>query len=205
MDKFLFIVKLILSVVGLPTALAFYFDKLKSLPSPKKWKDCTVKNVPFWLSLVSLALLIFIEVISYNKTNPIQKEEQLSFFSIDVYKEDLVTQLKDSLAKESIQNQLLSKFEHLQYAWSKEDYEEAIKTLTELYLGKDHIGGLPKINSFVIVNDLGIAYFKKQRNRDFRASSYLQEAINMVNNSSSYKEQLLNNLKNLDKMVNNLD
>lgn len=209
MEIGILIIKIILTVILLPVFGALFIDKAKNLEATlPKWRKFSISNVHFWTSIVSLIALIFIEVYSYNRSKPVLVEENLEFLSIDTYKDELEKKVAkiDSLPnKEESVKELLRKFQHAEYAWKTKDSDEVIKTLNELFTGKDMNGDFLKIQSFVVLNNLGVAFFHKQRNKEFRSSSFLQEALNAQEVNSLYKESILNNFRKLDSMSNNLD
>lgn len=209
MEIGILITRVLLTVILLPVFGALFLDKAKKLPAAvPKWRKFSISNIHFWTSIVSLFILICIEVHSYNKSKPVLVEENLEFLMINVYKEELGKKLNmlDNLEnKEFALKELLRKFQHVEYAWKTKDSEEVIKTLNELYTGKDTNGDLLKIQSFVVLNNLGVAFFNKQRNKEFKASSFLNEALKAQEVNSPYKESVLNNFRKLDLMSNNLD
>lgn len=100
---------------------------------------------------------------------------------------------------------LIRKFKHVLYAWEKRDYEETVNSLLQLHNASDPFGKLSKADSYVVLNNLGVSYYKLQRNSEFKASSYMQQALAKVPKSDPDYDILKQNLTKLDKMVNSLD
>jgi hypothetical protein len=101
--------------------------------------------------------------------------------------------------------ELVRKFQFAQYAYDFHDYPKAIDALSELEKGQDALGPLFYMPSYVVANDLGCAYFKRQRNHGFQASRYIILAQSRVPPNSLEARALDENFTVLDELVNRLD
>ena len=93
----------------------------------------------------------------------------------------------------------------LLYAWKKRDYSETILALTSLRNGQDSVGPLPKVKSVAVLNNLGCAYFKSQRNKKFLASQSFHDAKTLAASDAHLLAVVQANLDALDEMTNAQD
>ena len=203
----IYIIEALLTLVLIPVFGTLYISKVQGLTTGKWWVKYSYGNTYFWVILVLIGGVIFIRFISISPEPP-SKQLTMEFLNGDLYHTELsakLEQLSDTLYVNNSLKDLSSKFEHAQYAWSKKDYNEVIITLENMNSGYDRHGSLPKIESFVILNNLGVAYFMRQRNKDFHASLYLGRALLEVSNNRAYEERIRKNYENLNEMVNTLD
>ncbi len=80
-----------------------------------------------------------------------------------------------------------------------------IRQLIQIKAGKDDAGALQVIPSFVVENDLACAMFMVERNKGFKASKAMQDALDMCPNNDPKRKDVENNFHGLDEMVNRLD
>lgn len=201
--------KLLLVCVVFPVLVVFYIKKGEGKkPGASKFTKWTLKNLFFWFLLIAVAVGAFIGINTLNfSEQSTTTERPLVFLPLPIYEKELDNynpQLSSS-TWEWEKRELLRKFKHAQHAWNLKDYTEALNTLIELETGKDMVGNLRKVESYVVRSNLGCVYFKIQGNKEFKASFYLQAAKELVKPGNIHRKTIDENLKNLDSMVNTLD
>jgi hypothetical protein len=197
--------KAVLIVGVVPLIIAAYFASAEKLKS-EKWYRRWVWNWPFLFLLVSLVVVSTLEVWSYERSTPsAETSRPLHFMPLEAYEKELdaVAQKPPDWAQRK--QELVRKFQFAQYAYDQHDYSKSIDALSELEKGQDPLGPLFHMVSYVVANDIGCAYFKRQRNRGFLASQYLLLAKSRVASNSMEARALEENVSVLDELVNRLD
>ena len=197
--------KVILALVAIPAVLGLYIDRTRRAVGTKMQRYA-IKN-PYSLFLVILIIPgIALETLSYSRAGPMKKTP-LTFFGLDRYQKEVDSDPNRSrLTTWDVERKsLCRKFEHPVYAWQREDYRETINTLLQLHNASDPYGKFTRIESYVVLNDLGVSYYEYQRNKEFKASTYLHQAMLRVATSDPDYQIVEQNLRALDEMVNSLD
>jgi hypothetical protein len=199
------LIKVILIAAVVPILIAFYLGSAERLKT-QVWHRRWIWNWAFFLLVVATGGLSTLEVWSYERSTPsAETGRPLHFMSIDAYQRELDTIQQKPSDWSQRQQELVRKFQFAQYAYEQRDYAKAIDALTELEKGGDALGSLFHWSSYVVANDLGCSYFKRQRNRGFLASKYLILAQSRVAPNSIEARTLEENLSSLDELVNRLD
>ena len=207
MPDILSIIQLLFVIGVIPLCLALYVAKGRAA-SEDKLKYWTYKNIFSYLLIFSLIVAISLELYRSGQAQELPPDDEpLKVFSVDDYKEELraVPPPVASANWTAEKQYLILKFDHALYAWKRNDFDEAVRALSALYTGKDRSGPLPLVPSFVVNNNLACAYFKKQRNQDFKAYFHLQKALDLVGNQQPYATDIVVNISKLDRLVNSLD
>src|SRR5712691_2401334 len=76
------------------------------------------------------------------------------------------------------------KFDEAGYAQEKNDFDRALKLYEEIDRGSDENGPFYSFHSACILNNMAVAYFRKQGDRGFKASTVLFEALRLEPNPS---------------------
>jgi len=199
------IFKATLALVGIPLAIGAYVSKAGDTEGTwiQKWATQNRYAVLLAILLVGGALT---EIFSY-KGATARKRNSLIFLEADHYQRELDNEPNriNSVAWVTQKMSLCRKFDHAHYTWRKKDYAETINTLLQLHNATDPYGELPRIESYVILNNLGVAYYQHQRNKEFKASMYLYQALGKVASGDPDYEVVDQNLRMLDEAVNSLD
>lgn len=206
----MFIIKGVFALIVIPVLISLYLSKVSKLEGTKQQvvKGYTVSSLYFWLLIVAVGGGVYSEIRTFQGTKPLPiAEKPLEFFLQRVFEKEIneYGASKDVPRWNEEKEPLLRKFDHAVYAWNTKDYDEARKALISLKIGRDQVGDLLRIPSFVVNNNLGCAFFKQQRNKQFKAYSHFAEAKKLVGQEKPYVNYIDENLNNLDKMVNNLD
>jgi len=189
----------------IPMVLGLYIDRYRTVEGIRRQKALT-KN-PFAILLLLVVVGgISLEVWFFPRELD-REEHPLVFLDAENYQRELdACQPKQQSPNwPADRPQLVRKLKHALYAWRKADYQEAINTLHQLRNANDSYGHLARIESHTVLNNLGVSYFKLQRNREFKASWFLQQAQLLAEEQSADSQEIVNNMKALDRMVNNLD
>lgn len=189
----------------IPVVLGVYLEKRRTLQGTALQKLLT-KNPLGVLLLLFVGGGIFLEVWFFPR-DQLGEQRPLVFLELEEYQKELDSYNKTHKSSNwtAEEPQLIRKFKHVLYAWSKADYQETINTLYQLHNAKDSYGRLLQIESYTVLNNLGVAYFKLQRNKEFKASGYLKQALVLAESKSVDTQLLVNNIKALDVMVNQID
>lgn len=196
---------LFLVVAVIPLLVVLYADRARKGGVGWGW---TFKNLFFYLLIIAIPLAVTLEVLTWRATfPPVPFEAELDFLDRVAYEKDVDLHVPEPQPDNwvSIRDQLLRKFNHAEHAWDTEDYKEATKTLLELEVGEDDVGGFHRFDSFVVVNNLSCVYFKKKRNEDFQASDYLLKALRLVGTMEPYSNIVKENIRKLNTAVNTRD
>lgn len=197
------LLKLLLVLVLIPVATTLYIDKAKSVKPG--WQRWCFKNPWAYIIVVLVLLAISLEVRGGPPEKTAAQEKPLTFLAVSDYEKEIETINPKPTNWLQQKQQLLRLFEHAEYAYSVGGYDEAIDALLALEQGRDAVGSLLRVPSYVVSNDLGCAFFKKQRNRSFEASSRFATALSRLPSQSPHQRIVQDNLLNLDQMVNALD
>ena len=193
------IISILLLPVLAPLAMS-WFEKNKG--NDKGWYS----NLYIYGLLLAAAAVIVIELYDRQINSPLDSEE-LEFFNSSDYEKDVNAYLskQQNSPTASELRELFRKFEFAEYAWEKNDIEEARKALASLSKGKDEQGPLLKIPSALVLNNLGCVWFKIQRNKQFKASNMLFAARNLASPNSNHLDVIESNINKLDTMTNRVD
>jgi hypothetical protein len=199
------LVKALLILAIIPIGVSVYLaslDRLKAETWIRRW----IWNWAFLLLFLSIVGALVLEVWSYERsTASADAGRPLHFMPLEAYERELDSVQQKPQDWETGRQELVRKFEFAQYAYDQHDYPKAIDAFSELESGQDAMGPLFHVASYVVANDLGCAYFKKQRNRGFWASRYIVIAQSRVGPNSMEQHTLDDNLSILDELVNRLD
>lgn len=205
MNYILIVLKVFLVFVFIPGTLGLYIEKAKS-GTGRRYQNWITKNIYIVILLIVVGVGVLLEIRSYSESKPID-EKPLKFLELDHYQKELEQHPNAKKSQDWVKDKtsLIRKFKHVFYAWEKMDYEEAVNSLLQLYNASDPFGKLSKADSYVVLNNLGVSYYKLQRNSEFKASTYMQQALAKVPKSDSVYDIIEQNLAKLDEMVNSLD
>jgi len=193
----------ILSTILIPVFVKLYVDRSKESTTTPKWKRW-ILNPYLLCSLLSLGAMMSLEYCSSKE--PELEELELNYISIENFKEELKSQKNNEIKEGTdLYKMILLKLQHADYSLRQKEFTESIKTLNELLNGKDQLGEFPKIDSYVIYNNIGIAHFHKHRNKNFFASNFLTKSIEKIKPINQDYKVVQINLTNLNSMVNKLD
>ena len=196
--------RVIMTLVLIPLALVGYISKAKQIQGNRlqKWG---YKNIFLLFTILLIIGSIVLEFVFY-PTDPQPEEKTLTFFGVDFYQNEL-DQLpnRSSADWDKEKTELVRKFKHMYYAWEKKDYEEALNSLLQLHKASDSLGKFASVNSYVVLNNIGVAYYKTKRTKEFKASHNLQLALSVVPKSDPNYEIIKKNITALNTMVNLLD
>ena len=190
----------------IPLALGIYIEKVRAAEGTKAQR--LLAQNWHWL-LVLLIVVgggIFLEVWFFPKEKR-SEDRAITFLELEHYQKELEDYNKSNNPTnwDTSKAQLVRKFKHVTYALGKEDYQEAINTLHQMRNANDSYGKLLHIESYTVLNNLGVAYFKLQKNKDFNASWYLQLARSLAETRSVDVQPIANNIKALDAMLNDFN
>jgi hypothetical protein len=199
------LIKAVLIVGVVPVIVAAYLASAERLKN-EKWGRRWIWHWSFLILLVAMASVSALEVWSYERSTPsVETGRPLRFMPLEAYEKELDGVQQKSTDWEQRKQELVRKFQFAQYAYDQRDYPRAIDALSDLEKGQDALGPLFRIESYVIANDLGCAYFKRQRNHNFLASRYISLAQSRVPQNSVEARTLEENFSALDELVNRLD
>jgi hypothetical protein len=199
------LIKGVLIVGVVPVIIAVYLgsaERLKNEKWPRRW----IWNWSFLILLVAMASVSTLEVWSYERSTPsAEAGRPLRFMPLEAYEKELDTVGQKPMDWVQRKQELVRKFQFAQYAYDQHDYPRAIDALSDLEKGRDALGPLFQMQSYVVANDLACAYFKRERNRGFQASRYILLAQSRVPQNSMEARTLEDNVSALDELVNRLD
>ncbi len=203
---YLLIAGKLISILLLPIFAPIALDKARSPNGNRSFKQRWLKNFYAYIVLFAGFAVIAIEICDKQRNLP-SDSEALEFIELSSYEKevnDYITQNNVS-ATSGEKMGIFRKFEFAEYAWEKNDQDEARKALEALEKGKDEQGPLLPIPSTVVYNNLGCVWFKIQRNKQFRSSDFLLKAKALSSNGSAYFSIVVANIEKLDRMVNKAD
>lgn len=196
----------IISILLLPIFATIALDKAGNSSQGRTFKQRWTNNLYIYLFLLAGCAVIAIEILDRQRSLP-SDSEVLEFIELSNYEKEVkgyITQ-KNLSATPSEKMEIFRKFEFAEYAWEKNDQDEARKALEALEKGKDNQGPLLHIPSTAVSNNLGCVWFKIQRNKQFKSSNYFLKAKKMSSQEGTYFSVVVANIEKLDKMVNKVD
>lgn len=175
-----------------------------------RWEKGLTKNWVFPLfilgALCSDGYVIHLSHIQYD---PQSLDTELTPLDRSEYEKELTSyDNKVGTAKlGSDKDNLMRIFDESTYAWSQHDYNRTITLLVDLNNGNDLQGSFAKVPSYTVDNNLGCAYFKTKRNKQFDACRAFFRAKDKatLDSETAVVETISHNIDSLDKMVNRLD
>ena len=94
------------------------------------------------------------------------------------------------------------KFDQAAYAQEKNDFDLALRLYGEIQHGADENGSFDTFPSSCIMNNMAVAFFKKQADKKFRASTLLIQALSNQPLPQHETDIIQQNLEALDSYVN---
>lgn len=201
-----YIILRIIATLMIPVFVRLYISKAQELTTTPVWNRWVFKNPFTYLSVIACGTMIGLEYQSQLDSQPELEKLELIFFTNEKFKEE-IKKFKSIEFKEGtdLYKQILMKFEYAEYSRKKNDYEITLNTLEELVQGKDHHGTFPKVESYVLKNNIGVAFFELQRNKDFKSSINFINSLELIQPVNPDYEVVQKNIINLNQMVNKLD
>ena len=196
-----------LELVVIPVLGALYYDNAKSSGATGSARWGRSNRYLFSLVVVVMLAVASEAFVWFAPEAQAAGEHQLAALEAKDYENEIDGLVDPDTVDnwDMLRRELVRKFEHAVYASDAGDHEEAKETLLALSEGRDQFGELLRVQSFVVYNNLGVAFFGTHRNRGFKASVYLLRAKELVGTTEPYRETIETNLNLLDVMVNTLD
>jgi len=202
---------IIASAIAFPLLLDWHKARLKKVRSALSEGE----TLTFWQRIASTAtavalllagLLVLIPLlINWLNVRNNTDSSKLQSFRVSDFKEEIVNQKKSQGTAQPDYTELMRAFTHAEELQNMNHFEEAERILLQIKRGQDEYGQFPRIESYVIENNLGVLAFLIRRNKNFEASDRILKAKRHPNLPPDKVQAIETNITHLNDAVNTLD
>jgi hypothetical protein len=179
----------------------FIYDRYKA----HEWRKAALH------STVALLFVLVIFVLGYfgwsaQTARDARHTPKLEYLNAQSFSDEVTLRRQQNLLSGQSLDQHLqivkTKFEEAEYAQEKNDFDRAIQLYAEIQRGSDRNGEFVKFPSACIENNMAVDLFRKQGDRQFKASSLLLDALKMSPKPQDQMDLIQRNIDALDQYVN---
>lgn len=191
----------IVLVFILPLYGTYIFDLFKN--------HDTKKGTAHGLVCLAMATIVFFlgwRGITVPTASAARRVPKLESMSKNNFEEEFNLRQQQNLLSPQTTNQSLQlikiKLDEAEYAQQKGDFDRALKLYSEIGQGSDENGVFGTFQSSCVMNNMAVAYFRKQVDKGFKASTLLFDALRVEPKPAHEKDIIQRNIDALDGYVN---
>ncbi len=200
--------RLILSLIAsavllilLPLYAEFIFERIRA----GGWRPAA-KHIFLALLIASGVFLLGWYGLTTQTAASTKSLPKLEYLNMRALDEEVALRKQQNLLKiqnlEHALHVIKVKFDEAEYAQGKNDSDRALQLYVEIERGSDSNGSFGTFPSACIKNNMAVAYFRKQSDKGFKASSLLFEALRLEPKPPHHLDLIQRNIEALDRYVN---